>query len=191
MGSNHRQAGQEPAASTTELRVPGHYRPWGHRPTRRRGRPRQPEVRGVRPPEWAVRFFVRGLDDGFPYPCTKTDVREAFGNGLLDSASLGGSVQVDRFFYRGDARREITGRVILKASVSHGSWYAEEAPRCRASITAYRVRKSEWSDPLHGQVRVAMRERLRPWVDGVFARPETGLRGQEETLVEPREGAPR
>ncbi|RYG71474.1 hypothetical protein EON77_12900 [bacterium] len=134
-----------------------------------------------------MRFSTRGLDESFTYPCTKADVREAFGDDLLDSASLGG-YSVDHYFLRGEARKEITGRVILDLSVSYGSLRTDEAPRHRAYLTAYRVRKDEWSDHLHWQVRETMRGTLRTWVQEMFARSETAPKPHEEILVELREG---
>ncbi len=64
-----------------------------------------------------MRFYSRGLEEGFTYSYTNRDVREAFGDDLLDSASLGG-YSVNHYFLRGEARKEITGQVILKVSVS-------------------------------------------------------------------------
>lgn len=132
-----------------------------------------------------MRFSFRGLDDPFTYPCTKADVREAFGDGL-ESASFG--MWADHHFSRPDEANGIPGRVLLTLGVSTGAGPREEEVRPRASLYVYRVRREDWSDYLHWQVRETMRARLRPWVEAMMARPEIAWGRYEQALVELREG---
>lgn len=132
-----------------------------------------------------MRISVRGLDDGFTYPCSKSDVREAFGD-VLRSASFG--LTSDHSFARKDETKGIPGRVLLTLGVSTTPLYPDETATPRASLYVYRVRRENWSDDLHWQVREAMRDRLRPWVDEMKARPEIAWGNHEETLIELREG---
>ena len=134
-----------------------------------------------------MRFSVRGLDDVFTYPCTKADVRESFGDDLLESASFG--QQADHHFARLDEANGIPGRVLLTLGVSKFASRLDEEPRRRASLYAYRVRREEWSEYLQWRMREILRDRLRPWVDAMMARPETAWGKHESTLIELREGA--
>ena len=121
----------------------------------------------------------------FTYPVTKANVKEAFGDDLLESAYFG--LRADHSFSRREVSGEITGRVILTVSV--GIDHMSEEYRQRASLYGYRVRKEDWSKHLQWQTREIMRTRLRPWFEVMFARPEIAWGGYEERLVELREGA--
>lgn len=132
-----------------------------------------------------MRFSNRGLDGVFTYPCTKADVREAFGSNLLDVAWFGG-IDLDHSFNRRETPGDITGRVVLTVSVS-SSLVVDDRPT--AYFHAYRVHKEEWSDYLHWQTREIMRIQLCPWIEAMFARPETAWGGSDKKLVELREGA--
>lgn len=130
-----------------------------------------------------MRFSSRGLDDGFTYPCTKADVREAFGE-LLASAHLG--TRPDHTWSRREVPGKITGRVVLTVSVSKEPW--SDPLRQHALLWGYRVRKAEWSDYLHWQIREKMRTDLRPWVEAMLDRPEIAWDKYEQMLLELREG---
>lgn len=47
-----------------------------------------------------------GLDDVFAYPCTRRDIREVFGEGVLDSATFGSTR--DYVFERRETPGEIS-----------------------------------------------------------------------------------
>ena len=134
-----------------------------------------------------MKFTPRGLDDVFTYPCTKGDVREAFGDELLHSASFGPHAD-HSFTPHEPPARGITGRVLLVVGISTHSLLLVEGSRPRASLYVYRARKNEWSEHLHWQVRETMKASLRPWVEAMLCQPETAWCGYQQRLVELREG---
>jgi len=129
-----------------------------------------------------MKIWVRGLDDVFTYPCTKREIREVFGEEVLELTSFGR----DHCFERRETPGKITGRVI--ATLSIGLDHLSEEHRQSASLRLYRVPKADWTQYLHWQGLELMRTTLRPWAESMLARPEIAWGGNDNMLIELRDG---
>ncbi len=128
-----------------------------------------------------MRYFTSSLHKEYVYPCSKSDVKAAFGNDLLDSACFGLSTAFS-FDSRTSPQPKILGTVLMGLT----------APRLDDSILPslyiYRISKEDFGARAHAAVAELMKGEMRRWLDVKIQRSKTEIFGLDELLVEFRSG---
>lgn len=134
-----------------------------------------------------MRFLSRSLGNRYVYPCSKADVKTAFGDESLDSASFGLSHEF-HLEARYSPRPKIVGAVILALAAprAEDTWFPNEYNR--SSLYIYRVPKEEFNELAHTAVTDLMNGPMRRWLDSKTSRSQTEIFGLDELLVEFRNG---
>lgn len=118
------------------------------------------------------------IDPAYVYPCSKRDVREAFGDELLEKAWFGLTPDF-RFDSRATHLPKVRGFVPIHVTVNRENV---------ATFYANRVRREDDSILLRSRLRELMRGEMRSWTERKVARTETEILGHEELIVEVRDG---
>ncbi len=134
-----------------------------------------------------MRFLSRSLGNGYVYPCSKADVKTAFGDESLDSACFGLS-QEFHLEARYSPRPKIVGVVILALAAprAEDTWYPKEY--ISSSLYIFRVPKEEFNELAHTAVTELMNGPMRRWLDSKTSRSQTEIFGSDKLLVEFRNG---
>lgn len=118
------------------------------------------------------------IDPAYVYPCSRRDVRVAFGDELLEKAWFGLTPDF-RFDSRPTHRPKVLGFVPIHVSVNRQN---------EATFYANRVRREDDSILLRSRLRETMRGGMRAWTERKVVRTETQIVGHEELIVEVRDG---
>ena len=134
-----------------------------------------------------MRFLSRSLGNRYVYPCSKADVKAAFGDDTLDSASFGLSHEF-HLEPRYSPIPKILGTVILALAAprAEDTWFSSEYNR--SSLYIFRVAKEDFNERAHAAVTDLMNGPMRRWLDSKTIRSQTEIFGQDELLVEFRNG---
>ena len=127
----------------------------------------------------ATLIRTNAIDGAYVYPCSKRDVREAFGEGLLRKAWFGLTPDylLDR---RATHAPKTRGALPMHVTVNRGN---------EATLYVNRIRREDDSLFLRSRLRALMRGEMREWTERMVTRTETQVLGHQELLVEIRDGA--
>lgn len=125
-----------------------------------------------------MRVRTSPIDPAYVYPCSRRDVKEAFGTELLESAWFGLGAEFE-FDSRATHRPRISGFVPMHVSVNRQN---------EATLYLYRVKREDDSILLRSRLREIMRGDLRAWTERKVARTDTQVLGHEKLIVEVKGG---
>jgi len=126
-----------------------------------------------------MRFRSHGIDKQYTYPCSKHDVKAAFGEDLLDGAWFGLTLSYRQRSSRYSPQPNIQGTVVIKLSMGMSG---------ECSLYGYRVLKADFDQLRHTMLVELIHGQIRDWVVAKKERTETEIFGREELLVELLQG---
>ncbi len=125
-----------------------------------------------------MRIITKKIPPNYVYPCSRRDVRDIFGTELLKSVWFGMWPEF-QFDSRAYPRPHISGVVAASMTVSRSN---------EAMLLFYRIAREEYSDYLRFRVREMLGGLVLEWTRNQMARSETEILGNEELIVEIRDG---